>query len=140
MSYQEQLAYLRQKYGQEEAKLNVPAAPEWAEVDEGAQAAIEERQMKDQWLEESGGYNLNTTVDPRTTRQGQERQAAFEKEFAAMPLTHKYGKKVEDLLGELARQIQDPNSPVDPQQASQLFTQMVDQMREGAFDDEEEGA
>lgn len=137
MSYQEQLAYLRQKYGQEQAQVNEPTAPEWAEVDEKAQEAINERQMKDQWLEESGEYHTATTVDPRLTKHGQERQAIFEKEFAENPLTKKYGGKVEELLGELQRQVMDPNSPVNPEQALELFNGFIDQMRKGDFDDDE---
>lgn len=148
MSYAEQLAYLRQK--REQTANSVTQAPStvareqaqspegqsWQEVDEEALRAIEERQKKDEWLMEAGeGVNTATSVD--VSRLGKDEEELFKKEFDSTPLMQKYGTRVDQLLQELYAQVQDPNSPLQGEQALKVFGDMLNRMFDGEFDDGE---
>lgn len=149
MSYKEQLAYLRQK--REQTSNSITQAPStvvaqqqeqyqqsgWQEVDEEKVKAMEERQQKDQWLADAGeNVDLSTSMDP--SRIDADQESMFKKEFEADPLTKKYGEKVDAMLEELFKLVQDPNSPMNGEQAFSLFQDTLERMTNGEFDDNEE--
>lgn len=145
MSYQEQLAYLRQK--REQTASTVTQAPstqqaspqqeQWQEMDEQTMAAINERQQKDQWLDDAGeGVNTATSMD--ISRIGADEEALFKEQFDKDPLTQKYGEKVDAMLQELFKLVQDPNSPMNGEQAFGMFQDILTRMVGGEFDEDKE--
>lgn len=145
MSYQEQLAYLRQK--REQTANTVTSAPstqqaspqeaQWQEMDEETVKAIDERKQKDQWLSDAGeNVDLSTSMD--ISRVGVDQQELFKKEFDADPLTQKYGEKVDGMLQELYKLVQDPNSPMNGEQAFTMFQDVLERMVGGEFDEDKE--
>lgn len=145
MSYQDQLAYLRQK--REQTAAAVTQAPSsaameqqqagWQEADEQTINAINERQQKDQWLEDAG-ENINTATSMDISRVGQDEQDMFIKQFDADPMTKKYGEKVDAILKELFQLVQDPNSPMNGEQAFGMFQGILERLTNGEFDEDEE--
>lgn len=145
MSYQEQLAYLRQK--REQTANTVTQAPssqqatpqqeQWQEMDEQTMAAINERQQKDQWLDDAG-ESINTATSTNVQNVGGDQEALFKQQFDADPLTKKYGEKVDAMLQELYQLVQDPNSPMNGEQAFGLFQDVLERMMGGEFDEEDE--
>lgn len=145
MSYQEQLAYLRQK--REQTANTVTQAPstqqaspqqeQWQEMDEQTMAAINERQQKDQWLDDAG-ESVNTATSMDISRIGEDEQELFKKQFDADPLTQKYGEKVDAMLQELFKLVQDPNSPMNGEQAFGMFQDILERMVGGEFDEDKE--
>lgn len=148
MSYQEQLAYLRQK--REQTAASVTQAPstvmaqqqqqaqqgQWQEMDEQTIAAINERQQKDQWLTDAG-ENVNTATSMDVSRIDADQEKIFKEEFDNDPMTKKYGEKVDALLQELYKLVQDPNSPMNGEQAFGMFQDILGKMTKGEYDDEE---
>lgn len=145
MSYQDQLAYLRQK--REQTANSVTQAPSsaameqqqngWQEADEQTIAAINERQQKDQWLEDAG-ENINTATSMDISRVGKDETELFKEQFDNDPMTKKYGAKVDALLQELFKLVQDPNSPMNGEQAFGMFQDVLGRMTNGEFDEDEE--
>lgn len=145
MSYQDQLAYLRQK--REQTANSVTQAPSsaameqqqngWQEADEQTIAAINERQQKDQWLEDAG-ESVNTATSMDISRVGKDETELFKEQFDNDPMTKKYGAKVDALLQELFKLVQDPNSPMNGEQAFGMFQDVLGRMTNGEFDEDEE--
>lgn len=147
MSYQEQLAYLRQK--REQVGNSVVMAPStvaqtqpqqqqgWQEMDEETIKAVNERQQKDQWLDDAGeGVNTATSMD--VSRIGADEEALFREQFDKDPLTIKYGEKVDAMLQKLFELVQDPNSPMNGEQAFGMFQDTLERLTNGEFDEDEE--
>lgn len=147
MSYQDQLAYLRQK--REQTGASITQAPStaaqqqqqggWQEMDEQTVNAINERQQKDQWLDDAG-ENINTATSMDVNNVGADQEALFKEQFDKDPLTKKYGEKVDAMLQELFQLVQDPNSPMNGEQAFGLFQDVLGKMVNGDYDEEAEDA
>lgn len=134
LTYEQQLAQLRQMVG---AERNVPsqtmAQPSkddtWNDVQkQEAEDAIRQREERDLWLEEAGYGSTFLTEDPRWPKDETKRTAMFEAEFSKNPYYIKYGDQVQQMAQELLAQVQDPNSPMDAQQAIKVAKDLLDRI------------
>lgn len=143
LTYEQQLAQLRQMVGAERnAPTNKPTTvkeknDEWNDVQKReAEDAIDYRRREDEWLEEAGYGTTFLTEDPRWPKDENKRMAMFEEEMNNNRYYKKYGQQVIQMAQELLAQVNDPNSPMDAQQAIKYGEQLIDQYVV-EFDDEE---
>lgn len=133
MSYQEQLQYLRQKYGVEAEKVNEQSTPAWEEVDEETEQRLKERQNKDKWIEDAGMSPIFESADPLTTAGGRARMEDFDSKFSNDPMVQKYGQSLFDAVNQMVAEVQNPNTPFDNNQATEMLKQMIASMRQEAM-------
>lgn len=134
MSYQEQLQYLRQKYGVEAEKVNEQTTPAWEEVDEETERKLKERNEKDKWIEDAGMSPIFEASDPQHTAAGRARMEDFDAKFSKDPIVQKYGDKLFDAVQQMVAEVQNPNTPFDNATATEMLKKIVAGMRQEELD------
>lgn len=135
MSYQEQLAYLRNKYNLEAEKVNEDTTPAWEEVDEETDKRLKEREERDRWIDDAGlnpTYQIN---DPLTTKGGRERMVDFDSKFNSNPIVQKYGPQLFEAVQQMLTEVNNPNTPFDMNQAQEMVKQLVVGIRQEVMND-----
>lgn len=129
MSYQQELAALRQKYQMESFLENASpqlqqAAEQQAEYEE-VNPVEQEVALHRQWAIDAGMNPVFESQADLNSEEGRHAIKKYEEEMSKNPVFQKYGPQLRDAVMQLRSEVENPNSPMNLEQAQQTFRELV---------------